>query len=99
MVVGLEAGVDMTTTEEGVIMVSFGSSSGSLGSGSKVGAVRVSRPATSNLALFPTSEKKETKNVTLLCHIGSMSLNAPLLIQSITSLAPSGYLSPSLTYM
>ena len=61
LVVGLEAGVDMTTTEEGVIMVSLGSSSGSLGSGSKVGAVRVSRPATSNLALFPTSEKKKQK--------------------------------------
>ena len=65
LVVGLEAGVDMTTTEEGVIMVSLGSSSGSLGSGSKVGAVRVSSLATSNLALFPTSEKNRHKKYTL----------------------------------
>ena len=51
VVVGLEAGVDMTTTEEGVIMVSLGSCSSRLGS--KVGAVSVSMA--SNLAHFPSS--------------------------------------------
>ena len=60
VVAGLEAGVDMTTTEEGVIMVSLGSSSTSLDwSGSKVGAVRVSKA--SSLAHFPTTEKTGKK--------------------------------------
>ena len=57
VVVGLEAGVDMTTTEEGVIMVSLGSCSSRLGS--KVGAVRVSMA--SNLAHFPSSGNKHNK--------------------------------------
>lgn len=63
--VGLEAGVDMTTTEEGVIMVSLGSSSTSLDwSGSKVGAVRVSKA--SSLAHFPTAEKTGEKYSSIL---------------------------------